>query len=596
MNQNIGLNITFEHNCKVSLLSSRMKNNLNLKFLAIIIFVSSIIPNALHSDNQANNTSNDFILKNSKAELFRNMEELKKQSLPPYFISYNITDSKKTSISASFGTLRNSSSNDSRILDIDLRVGSYKFDNTHIIRGNPFNFSGGGGNITLPLDNNELALKNALWLATDRVYKSAVERYEKALTNQKVKVKEEDLSNDMSEEKASIYYSQEQAFVVDTKKWEEVCRKLSAKFLDQEFLYDAEVSFQAENLTKYFVNSEGSELRWDESYARVFVYAKTKAEDGMSLPLYESYFSYNPDGLPNISKIESDIDSMIVLLKNLKTAPLMTTTSVPAILSGEAAGVFFHEIFGHRVEGHREKDPNSSQTFKNAIDTKILPDFIDVIFDPTISKIRNSEISGHYDYDDEGVKAEKVVSVEKGVFKRFLMSRSPIEKFPTSNGHGRKQAGYKAVTRQSNLIVQSSKTVSKEELKNMLRQECKKQNKEFGLYFQTVQGGFTFTGRTVPNAFNVQPLVVYKVYADGRPDELVRGVDLIGTPLTTFNNIVATADDLGVFNGVCGAESGGVPVSAVAPTMLVSTIEIQKKKKSQAKLPVLPSPVKKLTN
>ncbi|MBI3258859.1 MAG: hypothetical protein HYZ54_05225, partial [Ignavibacteriae bacterium] len=155
----------------------------------------------------------------------------------------------------------------------------------------------------------------------------------------------------------------------------------------------------------------------------------------------------------------------------------------------------------------------------------------------------------------------------------------------------RKQAGYKSVSRQSNLLVQAKKQIPFDSLKSMLRAECKKQGKEYGLYFVEISGGFTFTNRTIPNAFNVQPLVVYKIYADDRPDELVRGVDLIGTPLTTFNNIIAAADDLGIFNGVCGAESGGVPVSASSPSLLVSTIEVQKKQKSQAKPPLLPSPI-----
>lgn len=141
------------------------------------------------------------------------------------------------------------------------------------------------------------------------------------------------------------------------------------------------------------------------------------------------------------------------------------------------------------------------------------------------------------------------------------------------------------------MIVTSTKTVSNSELRELLREEIRKQEKEYGLLFGEVSGGFTFTARTIPNAFNVTPLVVYKVFADGRPDELVRGVDLIGTPLTTFSNILATADDMGIFNGICGAESGGVPVSACSPSLLVSTIEVQKKQKSQAKPPILESPV-----
>jgi predicted Zn-dependent protease len=170
------------------------------------------------------------------------------------------------------------------------------------------------------------------------------------------------------------------------------------------------------------------------------------------------------------------------------------------------------------------------------------------------------------------------------------MSRTPIEGFSHSNGHGRKSAGYSCVTRQSNLIVEGEKTNSIEEVKTELRKIAKEQGKEYGLYFDDVSGGFTFTERSIPNAFNVTPLVVYKVYVDGRPDELVRGVDLIGTPLTTFANIVAVGNDMDTFNGVCGAESGGVPVSASSPTILVSRIEVQKKLKSQAKPPILTAP------
>lgn len=268
----------------------------------------------------------------------------------------------------------------------------------------------------------------------------------------------------------------------------------------------------------------------------------------------------------------------------------METYTGPAILSGRSAGVFFHEIFGHRVEGHRQKDVNSSQTFKPFLNKKILPDFISVVFDPTIKQLGGKDIVGAFLFDDEGMPGKRVVAVDSGVFKSFLTNRSPIENFPHSNGHGRRQAGLKTVARQSNLIVEARSRVPYDSLKAMLRSECIKQNKEFGLLFEDIQGGFTFTGRTVPNAFNVQPLVVYKIFADSRPDELVRGVDLIGTPLTTFNNIVAAADDIGIFNGVCGAESGGVPVSASSPSLFVSTIEVQKKQKSQAKPPLLTDP------
>lgn len=535
--------------------------------------------------------SESILIKAAKNEMNRSMQELGKLPNAPYYIAYSVSDIKKVALTSSFGKIESSNSDLSRIFDIDLRVGTYQFDNTHIIRGNPFDFSGGGGFTELPMEDNETAIRNIIWQTTDRQYKSAIERLEKAQTNQKVKVDEEDKSADMSKEKPVIYTGSKPKLNFDKSKIEDMLRRLSARFAKENWLYDGSVNFNAEEIEKTFINTEGSELVYGEAYVRMFVYAKTKSDDGMSLPLYKSYFSYSVDGLPKEEQIAKDIDELIDLLKKLRNAPLMTTFTGPAILSGEASGVFFHEIFGHRVEGHREKDPNSSQTFKQSIDKKIFPEFISVTFDPTIKVLKNREISGFYEYDDEGVKGQKVNTVENGFFKNFLMSRSPIDKFNVSNGHGRKQAGYKAVSRQSNLVVNTTKSVPFNELKQKLVTECKKQNKDYGLYFVTVQGGFTFTSRTIPNAFNVTPLVVYKIFADGRADELVRGVDLIGTPLSTFANIIESADDLGVFNGVCGAESGGVYVAACSPSLLVSTIEVQKKKKSQAKPPILNSPV-----
>lgn len=547
-------------------------------------------------------SSNIDLLNILKKEMKRSQEELSSQKLPPYFISYYVLETQKANIQASFGKININSFDQSRFLDVDLRVGSHKFDNTHIIRGNPFDFSSSVSKISLPLNNDEISIRNIIWYATDQIYKNAIERYEKALTNQAVKVAEEDTSDDFSKEKPirdiqpwqniNLLHNDnnKQNYYLDTAKWAGVLRNLSAKFNPHKWLHNASVSFSFEVNNKLILNTDGFEVATSESFARVFIYLKTKADDGMSLPLHQSYFAFTPDGLPSEEEISKKIDEMIVILDKLRNAPLAETYSGPAILSGEAAGVFFHEIFGHRVEGHREKDPSSSQTFKSSLGKKILPDFINVIFDPTVSEIDGKAISGYYKYDDEGVPAQRVETVKNGTFNGYLMSRIPIENFPNSNGHGRKQIGYQAISRQSNLIVQATQTVSNSELRNRLIEEAKKQNKEYGLFFEQVSGGFTFTTRYIPNAFNVTPIIVYKVYVDGRPDELVRGVDLIGTPLTTFSNVILAANDIGIFNGICGAESGGVPVSAVSPSLLVSRIEVQKKVKSQAKPPILEAP------
>jgi predicted Zn-dependent protease len=533
------------------------------------------------------------LLNAMKNEMKRTMDGLANQSTPPYFLSYAVTETKTIRMNAVFGSVKSSEQTLSRILDIDIRVGNHELDNTHTIRGSRFEFGGGGRGIELPMTNDEKALRSVMWNATDKLYKKAVERYGKVLTNRAVKVKEEDSSADFSRQQPIESIAPDQSFIIDSLQWVKKIKQLSSLFTVDPKIYTGEVYFQADIITKYFVSSEGTVIRQSEPNVRLFASASTKADDGMTLPLFSSYFAFQPENLPSEEIIGQDIRRMIQTLGQLRDAPLAETYSGPAILSGAASGVFFHEIFGHRVEGHRQKDPNSSQTFKSFLNKKILPDFIDVVFDPGLKTLNGQDIVGYYTYDDEGVKAEKVIAVEKGIFKNFLMSRSPIESFPASNGHGRRQAGLRPVARQSNLLVLASQSVAFDSLRTLLRNECIVQNKEYGLYFVEISGGFTFTARTIPNAFNVQPLVVYKIYADGRPDELVRGVDLIGTPLTTFNNIIAASHDIGIFNGVCGAESGGVPVSASSPSLYVKTIEVQKKQKSQAKPPLLESPLSK---
>jgi len=283
------------------------------------------------------------------------------------------------------------------------------------------------------------------------------------------------------------------------------------------------------------------------------------------------------------------VGKMIHDLEALRVAPLADPYTGPAILSGRASGVFFHEIFGHRVEGQRQKNSEDAQTFKKKINELVLSKDLSVYFDPTERRLANTDLAGYYLYDNQGVKARRVTVVENGILKTFLMSRTPIEGIPQSNGHGRAQTGFRPVARQSNLIVEVAPSAIQPDLKKLLIAEIKKQNLPYGLSFDDIQGGFTFTGRTIPNAFNVLPLMVYRIYPDGH-EELVRGVDLIGTPLTTFSKIVAADDKLAVFNGICGAESGGVPVSAVSPGIFISQIESQKKSKSQDRTPVLPAP------
>jgi len=524
-------------------------------------------------------------------ELERSMQKLKTQPVPPYFLSYEITETHEFDVTGEFGKLTNSSEDRRRQLDIDLRVGDYTMDNTREIRGgqsaNPFaNYS----YIEVPIDDDPDAIRGVLWYHTDERYKRAQEQLTKVKTNVQVKVAQEDQSADFSHEEPQQYTESLVDIKADRRVWEDKVRRYTAPFAKYTNIYGAEAILRASAETQWYTNSEGTRIQTSQPAWHLFLIAYTKADDGMELPRYESFFGFTESDLPDDATVLKAVDKMIHDLEALRVAPVTDPYTGPAILSGRASGVFFHEIFGHRVEGHRQKLANEAQTFKKKVNEEVLPKDFSVYFDPTARRIAETDLAGYYLYDNQGVKARRVTVVDKGVLKTFLMSRTPIEGLSQSNGHGRKQAGFSPVARQSNLIVEVAPSSIQPDLKKLLIDEVKKQGLPFGLYFEDIQGGFTLTGRTIPNAFNVLPLVVYRIYADGH-EELVRGVDLIGTPLTTFSKIVAADRNVAVFNGVCGAESGGVPVSAVSPGIFVSQIEVQKKQKSQDRLPILPAPL-----
>lgn len=532
----------------------------------------------------------NLIFRALETELERNWRAFQKMPTPPFYLAYEVTEQDSVSVSGSFGTLTSSSANRSRFLDTDLRVGSPKLDNYHPVRGSMFNMLDNFNMVNIPIEDDPAAIRAAIWYQTDQRYKRSIEQWIAVQTNVKVKVDNTDKAGDFSAGPVEKYVEPVVSLAnIDRKLWEEKVRTYTKPFKRYGNIYQADATIWATVETRTFVNSEGSRIQVSQPFYRISINAFAKADDGMELPKLQTWFSSTLAGLPSDDVVLAKVDQMTKDLMRLKLAPVMEPYSGPAILSPRATGVFFHEIFGHRVEGQRTKNEDDGQTFKDKVGQKILPEFINVYSDPTLKKYANMELAGHYLYDNQGIKARRVPVVEKGVFKNYLMSRTPIDGFAASNGHGRRQPGYNVEARQSNLIVEATETVSIAELKKKLIEEVNKAKLPYGLLFDDVQGGFTMPGRQSPNAFTVIPVMTYRIYPDGN-EELVRGVDLIGTPLTTFGKISAAANDPAAFNGMCGATSGMVPVSANGPSLLVSQVEIQKKPKSQERSPILPPP------
>jgi len=528
------------------------------------------------------------LLSSLSAELSRNYAVLKAQGdPPPYYIAYEVTEEQGCTVAATLGALQASNCEHSRILDVTVRVGSPQLDNYHRVAGERPVFTSAA---RLPIEDVPWPIRQTIWRETDRVYRNAAERLIKLKTSTQVRVAREDDSPDFTNEKPYVFSAPPKRASIQLAQLEEQARRWSALFVSRPAILTSQVVIGIRNQTKYLVSTEGTRLVHGRTFSRIVIGASTRAPDGMDLTTGETFEAEDPSGLPAEKTVLSAIERVARQLELLRAAPVAEPFVGPAILSGRAAGVFFHEIFGHRVEGHRQKDESEGQTFTKSVGQQVLPNFLSVVFDPTRRRAAGAELNGFYLYDDEGIPAQKVTVVEAGVLKTFLMSRSPLQQFDRSNGHGRRQPGSEVVSRQSNMIIESGKTVSDTALREMLKQEVRRQGKPYGLLFEQVTGGFTQTRRGGLQAFAVIPLVVYRVFPDGRPDELVRGVEIVGTPLASFAKIAATSDRPEVFNGYCGAESGTIPVSAVSPALLVTEIETQRKEQSTDRPPLLPPP------
>jgi len=529
------------------------------------------------------------ILTAMQMELDRSMQALSQGDPPAYFISYTVSDRQYVEVSGSNGALLTSTEDRGRWLEVQTRVGSYQLDDTHPMGDRPPSWTSAGA--TAALDDDVPVLRREIWRETDRQYRAAAEALIKVKTSEQVQVQTtEGAAPDFSHEDPQDFVGPRVEIHVDRAPWEERVRKYTAAFSKSPAVLNSIVTFSALGQNQYQVNTEGTKLAFGQVHYRLELTLQSKAPDGMDIDRYANFDWLDPKDAPDDAAVFASIQTMIQETVALDNAPLVDPYAGPALLTGRAAAVFFHEVFGHRAEGFRQKDINEGQTFTSKIGEQILPDFISIKDDPTEATLGGQMLLGNYLYDDEGVPATDVHLVDNGILKTFLMSRSPLVNVPHSNGHGRRQLGYVPVARQGNLIVSSTRTVTNDQLRAKLIELVKEQGKPFGLLIDDIAGGFTFTGRGQPQAFQVLPLVVYKVFPDGRPDDLVRGVDIVGTPLVSLTKIVATGDTPEIFNGYCGAESGSVPVSAVSPAILISEMEVQKKETSTDRPPILPPP------
>jgi TldD protein len=535
------------------------------------------------------------VLASLKTELARSQKRLRLPGEPgPYFVRYLVREYDDYDMQARFGALLEDSYQQVRQGAVEVRVGDYKFDNTaddSTERGFDMeDFDRYEPSALVPIDNQPDALRATLWLLTDARYKQALSTLHKKRGARVTKMVEDESMPSFSREKAAVATDPPLTVAFDRAGWATRLRQVSAIFKQFPEIFDANLKLGVSHQVRYIVTTEGTALINERLIYSLQMSAVSRAQDGLLINHFKSFYGGREAELPDLATLENTARQLAEEIKQLRAAPMLDPFNGPAILLPEAAGVFFHEALGHRLEGERQNDNKEGATFKGQIGKPVLPTFLTILDDPSLKTIAGVSLNGAYGFDDEGVPSRPVTLVDHGVLRNYLKSRTPVKGSLASNGHGRAEGTLDPIGRMASTIVRSDKQVPYAQLKAMLLEEIRRQKKGFGLIIADISGGQTNTTTYDFQAFKGMPRIVYRVDGKTGEETLVRGVEFVGTPIGSLNRIVATSDQVAVFNGFCGAESGYVPVSTVAPAVLISEIELQRTRRALERPPILPAP------
>jgi TldD protein len=540
------------------------------KRLTLLLVALLGISGTLAADAKSTPTSDDPILRALQTELERSKTELKLQNSPaPYFIGYRVLDIDDWEADAALGGVRSESRSRIRFLMVQVRLGDYKQDNS-----SP---RGEGAVEVIPLDSSEQAIRFQVWSATDKAYKQAVE----ALTAKQAQLKQLTIDHpvdDFSHAESVQSLQPVAELKMEREPWLKMLRDASGLYTQDpkvQFL-EASLSFKAVN--RYYVNSEGTVVRGGEELYRLNLGGNTQAEDGMQLDRSAEFTAESMQALPRAPQFQDRAAELMATLKQLREAPLADEDyHGPVLLSGDSASAIFSSLVGENVLGVKPELGQNARVhgqFASSYKTRVLPEFLTLVDDPTLSELDGTALLGHYDVDDEGVKAQPVPLIEKGVLVNYLLGREPIRDFPSSNGHGRASLPLSwPAPAMGNLVVRSSDAVPFEELKKKLIALCKDRGLDYGYYAKTMGG---------PRA----PRLLYRIWAQDGHEELVRGAlfgDLDQRSLRS--DIVAAGNDLYVEN-----EIQPVPHSVVTPSILFDDLEVKRQTSNKDKLPEYPAP------
>jgi TldD protein len=520
------------------------------------------------STSSAAATASDPILQAMREELDRSKSNLKMENIAaPYYIEYSVTDLDEYDAEAAFGALRQKQRSSGRSARVVVRVGDYKQDSY---------FGPGTGFVDLaPLDDDPIALRHQLWLATDQAYKAAIQ----ALASKKA-VFSQFSSGQPFDDFATAPPLQSVSPLAkldfNPAPYDAMLEKATALFRTDPKIQSFTSLLRFRAVNRYFVNTEGAVIRKGYTVYFMNLSGVTQAEDGMRLERSPYYSTAIPQELPTAEAFQADAVKMVATLKALREAPVVDEEyRGPVLFSNDAASDVFYGMIGQNVVGRRPKPGDSSRTegdFASSYKSRVLPPSISVVDDPTLKTFDGKTLIGSYDIDDEGVRGEKVFVIQNGELVNYLIGREPIRDFPSSNGHGRAAPAQPPAPSLGNLIVESKQPLSADDIKKKLIEICRQENKAYGYRVDTLAG--------------YNPRLLYRVYESDGHEELVRGAEFNELDARALrNDLIAAGNDPLVSN-----REGPIPMTVISPSILFDEIEVKRTDAKNAKLPEYPPP------
>jgi TldD protein len=512
----------------------------------------------------------DGLLEALLTELDRSKAQLKMDQVQaPYYIEYRVNEVDDFGAEATFGALRENQHVHVRVLRVVVRIGDYKQD-SYFGRGQ------GESNI-LPLDNDPIALRHQIWMATDDAYKAAGQAFAEKQAALKQFSADPNPVDDFAKAPPVIAVEPTVTMKVDESAWKKTLEDVTSLYKQYPDVQSVTASARFTAVNEYMVNSEGTVTRGGRTTYSVQLGSSAQAADGMRLGRSPAYMVVRPEELPTRDALMSDAKKMLDTVVALRQAPIVEEEyRGPVLFAADAADDVVASLIGQNVVGRKPQlgKPNrTTGAFATSYKTRVLPSFLTVVDDPTLKDFQGKSLVGNYAVDSEGVKAQSVKVIENGMLANYLVGRQPIRDFPASNGHGRAAPGSFPGPSLGVLLVKSSEAQTPDALKQKVIQMVTDQGRPYGYRVETLGPGNS-------------PRLLYRVYAKDGHEELVRGAVFSELDIRAVrSDLIAVGNDPLVSN-----RAGGAPTTIISPSLLFDELEVKRADTSKDKLPDYPPP------